>query len=548
MSIRANAAFAALGIVALCSGCPHGGQPRIPDDPEPKDVEWDPGTRARAEKAFAATVVDYEKVAAKGKWTPSTCDDMAGRFEALYAEFGGPMHVALFNAGAVREACGQTPKAKAIYQRLVSDHPKSDLGHNQLGVLAARAGHEAEALKHFRAAIEANPTTRAPRNNLAAALRKRYANTPEDASFRQAENQLQNVLAVDSDNRPAFENLARLYYDRGRLEDKAYLMLADLVVSQGLMVADRIEEPSADLHVIRGLILMQRGDDVRALRAFEKAAEIDPDHGDAHMNIAMIALRFRDFDNAEKSLSIAKKDDRHVDNIETYLGLGVAYRGLRKYDDAKRSFEQAQTLAPKDPRPLYNLGILYQEHIAPSKEGFDEKLHRKAIGFFEDFTKRAAGDRKFSTDLRVGEPQLADSRPSPQVEFAQCVYGQFSRLLVTCRTGRARSFTLGCGRQVAIQIEPIDLQIERQRRRGEPRNSHSSCQAAVIDNDIQVLDSRRICIDLPATRPPRAAQHCFVSRVDRHIQLRQQLARCKLIHRQLARERRLASRERAAAR
>jgi len=397
MSVRAIAAAAALGIVALCSGCPHEGQRRV--KPPEEKPPWDPPTEARAKKKFAAAVADYEKLAAKGKWSPSTCDDMAGRFEALYTEFGGPMNVALFNAGAVREACDQTPEAEAIYRRLVAAHPKSDLGHNQLGVLAMRAGHETQALKHFRAAIEANPTTRAPRNNLAAALRNRYASTPEDAAFRQAENQLQNVLAVDSDNRQAFENLARLYYDRGRLEDKAYLMLADLVVSQGLMVAEREDEPSADLHVIRGLILMQRDDDVRALRSFERAAEIDPAHGDAHMNIALVALRFRDFDNAEKSLSIARKDDRHADNIETYLGLGVAYRGLRQYDEAEQSFEKAQAMAPADPRPLYNLGILYQEHIAPSQEGFDEGMHRKAIGFFEDFTKRAGGVSQFKGDV-----------------------------------------------------------------------------------------------------------------------------------------------------
>lgn len=398
MSNRANAAIAAIGFVALCAGCTKTRQPPT-DPPVVEEHEWDEPTAKRAKQAFATTVADYEKLAAKGKWTPSTCDDMAGRFEALYAEFGGPMNVALFNAGAVRESCGEMPKAKAIYQRLVSAHPKSDLGHNQLGVLAMRAGREAEALEHFRAAIEANPTTRAPRNNLAAALRNRYADTPEDAAFRQAENQLQNVLAVDSDNRQAFENLARLYYDRGRLEDKAYLMLADLVVSQGLMVAERVDEPSADLHVIRGLILMQREDDVRALRAFEKAAEIDPDHGDAHMNIALVALRFRDFGNAEKSLSIARKDDRHADNVDTYLGLGVAYRGLRKYKEAEQSFEKAQTVAPKDPRPLYNLGILYQEHIAPAQETFDEGMHRKAIGFFEDFTKRAGADSTFKGDV-----------------------------------------------------------------------------------------------------------------------------------------------------
>lgn len=359
-----------------------------------------------ARQEFATVVTDYGQTTKAGALSSTQCDDLARRFESIFTRYGPAMSVALFNAGAVREQCEQADVAEALYRRVVAADPGSDLAHNQLGVLALRRHDRAAALPHFRKAIEANSATRAPRNNLAAALRDDYASKPEDEAFRRAEYQVQNVLAVDSGNRAAFENLARLYYDRGRLQDRAYLLLADLVVTQGLAVTANNGESSADLHVIRGLILMERGADVRALRSFDKAIEVDPDHGDAHMNVAMVALRFRDFSGAQKSLAIAAKHPRHDQNIETYLGLGVAYRGLRDYKAAQQAFERAQKLDSKDPRPLYNLGVLLHEHVGPSADGFDEPTALAAKDFFGRFSRQAADDRRYSADVKDAQLRM----------------------------------------------------------------------------------------------------------------------------------------------
>ena len=108
-----------------------------------------------------------------------------------------------------------------------------------------------------------------------------------------------------------YENLARLYYDRGRLEDKSYLLLADLVITQALAKAkDGTLAQSADIYNIKGLLFMEQDNQVDALRAFKKAVEIQPRHADAHMNIALVAIRFRDYATAEKSVEIALADRR----------------------------------------------------------------------------------------------------------------------------------------------------------------------------------------------------------------------------------------------
>jgi Flp pilus assembly protein TadD len=206
-----------------------------------------------------------------------------------------------------------------------------------------------------------------------------------------AELHLQNALALESSDRSAFENLARLYYDRGRLRDASYLLLAELVVTQGQRVLEAEGRRSADLHNLHGLLLIERNNQVDALRAFKQAVEIEPDHADAHMNIAMIALRFRDYAQAERSIRVAIKDPRQQANVEAWLGLGVAHRGLRRYEEARAAFEQAAKLGSADPRALYNLGILHQEHIAPAQlaEDSGKRANQIARRYFSKVVERA---------------------------------------------------------------------------------------------------------------------------------------------------------------
>ncbi len=353
-----------------------------------------------AKKDFTAVAKRYAAAKAKGSLSKGQCDDFAKQFKKVFDQHGKQMTVAYFNAGAVWDECGETEKAEQIYQAVIKKVPKYDLSYNNLGVIYWNRKQEEKALSYFKKAVDANMATRAPRNNLAAALRNKYSESPEQKTFEDAERTLQRVLAVDSSNRLAYENLARLYYDRGRLKDKSYLLLANLVIDQAIRVLKEDKIESADLFNLKGLLDMQRNDQVAALRAFKKAAELEPNYADAHMNIALIAIRFRDYQTAEESLKVAIKDRRQKKNVEAYLGLGVAQRGLRKYKDAEKSFQKALDVKKNDPRPLYNLGILYHEHIAATQEGdFDKGPYNKAKEFYNKFVSRAGGKSKFKGQI-----------------------------------------------------------------------------------------------------------------------------------------------------
>lgn len=388
----------ALATGAGCKNKNKGG--KTPGGSGPAGAVNDPSqASAEAKAAFAKIAKDYEAAKRSGKLSSGQCESFSKKFAKVYNDYGSQMTISWFNAGAVWEECGNTKAAEGIYQEIIKKEPKFDLAYNNLGVIFWNRSQESRALDYFKRAVKANAKTKAPRNNLAAALRDKYSASPDQSGFDEAERMLQSVLAVDSNNRLAYENLARLYYDRGRLKDESYLLLADLVVTQATRVFKDAGFESADIYNIKGLLFMQKENQVDALRSFQKAAEIEPNHADAHMNIAMISIRFRDYQQAEKSLNIALKDRRQKKNVETYLGLGVAQRGLRKYKDAEKAFTKAGDVDKKDPRPLYNLGILYQEHIATASDGDGVKENKTAKGFFTKFVSKAGGNKAYADSV-----------------------------------------------------------------------------------------------------------------------------------------------------
>ena len=369
-----------------------GGAPGIELDPTKATVE--------AKKDFAGVAERYAAAKAKGALSKGQCEEFSKEFEKVFKEHGKQMTVAYFNAGAVWDECGDTQKAEETYIAVTKAVPKYDLSYNNLGVIYWNRGQENKALEFFEKAEAANIASRAPRNNLAAALRDKYTGSADAKVFGDAEKLLQKVLAVDSGNQLAYENLARLYYDRGRLKDKSYLLLAGLVIKQASEVLKKDSIESADLYNLSGLLMMERDDQVGALRAFKKAAEVNPKHADAHMNMALIAINFRDYKTAEESLTIAVKDSRQKGNVEAYIGLGVAQRGLRKYKEAETSFKKAMDMAKSDPRPLYNLGILYHEHIGATQEGeFDKAPYNTAKEYYNKFAAKAGGQAPYQKQV-----------------------------------------------------------------------------------------------------------------------------------------------------
>ncbi|MCA9693243.1 MAG: tetratricopeptide repeat protein [Nannocystaceae bacterium] len=364
-----------------------------------------------AKEDFAKAVAAYKKAKSDGKLSDGECESSAKAFLDVFKEHGKPMVAAYFNAGAVWDECGKLDRAEKIYLDVTKADPSYDLAWNNLGVIYWKNGQDKKALDTFRKGVDANKLgARAARNNVAGLARNVFVKNLDAAAFAEAEGEIQRVLALDSSNQAAYENLARLYYDRGVLKDKSYLVLANLVVTQSNRVLKEEGRESAEINNITGLLLMQRDDQVNALKAFKEAVRINPDHPEANLNIAFISIRFRDYATAEKSLRIAMRNKEVTKDIEAHIALGVALRGLKKYPESEKAYAAASKLDPRDPRPWYNLAVLNQMHLATA-DGIDEEGTKKYFNIakkhYGKFMELAGSKKDFQVAVLEAQDSIA---------------------------------------------------------------------------------------------------------------------------------------------
>jgi len=389
--------------LAASVGCKNKGEgTKDADNAELEDASNATVPDEQAKAQFAEVYAKYIKAKDDGSLSESECSSLAKEFDEVYESNKKSMLVARFNVGALWEECGDMDKAMKVYKELGDKN--FHLALNNLGVVEWNKGNTKEALDLFKRSVEADSVQAfAARNNLAAAHRDRYADKLSQEDFETAEKQIQNVLAVDTSNKAAYENLARLYYDRGRLKDPSYLVLSNLVVTQALRVLEKENLKSADIWNLKGLLFMQDDNQVDALKAFKKAVEIESDHADANRNIGFIAIRFRDYETAEKAFDTALKDSAVKRDIEVYIAMGVAKRGLKKFDEAEEWYRKAMEIDKKDPRPWYNLAVLNQDHLI-GQDDVDQVKIEEYYNIAKDhcgkFNKMAEGDKQYADTVK----------------------------------------------------------------------------------------------------------------------------------------------------
>jgi tetratricopeptide (TPR) repeat protein len=389
-----------LALVGSLTGCKNPGEGSKNPDPVIEDREDVPTEQAKAQ--FAEIYANYVEAKKDGSLSAAECESVTKGFNEVYESNKQSMLVARFNVGAIWEECGDMQKATKIYKELGDKN--FHLALNALGVIAWGKGDHEGAFELFARSVEADKTQAfAARNNLAAAHRDRYADKLDQEDFNTAEKQIKNVLAVDTSNKAAYENLARLYYDRGRLEDPSYLVLANLVVTQALRVLEKEGTQSADIWNLEGLLFMQQENQVDALKAFKRAVEIEPNHADANRNIGFIAIRFRDYTTAEKSFDTALETEEVKHDVEVYIAMGVAKRGLEKFAEAEEWYRKAAELDKKDPRPWYNLAVLNQDHLI-GQDNVDqpqiEEFYKTAKQHCAKFKQMAEGNKAYAEAVK----------------------------------------------------------------------------------------------------------------------------------------------------
>jgi len=365
----------------------------------------------------------------------------------------------------------QAAAAEESFKKAVQLDPKSMEAHLALGNFYQVQRRWAEAEGEYRRGIELSPKNPLPRR----ALTVLYLAQGKTGEAEQVVAQAKKDLG---DNPEAYRMLGDFYFSRNQL-DKAlaeYASLnrehpADLRVKKNyiqlLILQEKLDDATklndeilkanandVDGLIYRGQILNRQGRPADAVPAFEAALKTEPDNALAHYHLgiafnasgkleqaesewreavrlrppmvaaqqalANVAIRKNDFDLLARTAEQILKDDPQSANA--YLLRATAHLGQRDAKGAEEDLKSAMRIAPDDPRPYTQLGVL---RVSERKVGEAEKLFEQALQKNPGFVDALQGlfviyaqQKQPAKAVARAEAQVAKAPKSSALEFA----------------------------------------------------------------------------------------------------------------------------------
>lgn len=200
--------------------------------------------------------------------------------------------------------------------------------------------------------------------------------------------------------------------------DEVFLQLASKeVASKGdipsalslLIRAEQLSPNNAGIKVQKGTLLLNQGDE-SGITTLEQAIHLDPNLEEVKTTLALEYLKQGNDEKAKTIIDQKLTSDKT--KVSGLLLRGVFFTKQKKYDEAKKSFDEILLIEPKNVAALYNLGLLANENLSVSVQYYQQVLliqpsHQGAI---QRLSQVQAGANKidetvaFLTSLNQTEP------------------------------------------------------------------------------------------------------------------------------------------------
>ena len=194
---------------------------------------------------------------------------------------------------------------------------------------------------------------------LAAEFSAPFAN---DKRWEQARKDLAQGKAAEA--KPAFEELLRRYPNDADLHLFLGMSLLRLRDPQGAILSIKraiaINGDHVDARTLLGYVELEvRGDVAAAIQEYRKVIELRPNSPEAHVNLAVAQKKQGDLEAAVVSLN--KALEIKADNVGALTTRGGIFAELGRWSEARRDFEQALKINPRDDGALYGLSQALRE-------------------------------------------------------------------------------------------------------------------------------------------------------------------------------------------
>ena len=256
-----------------------------------------------------------------------------------------PTAKALYFVGRTHGATGADAERERVYQETTERFPGSFYAEMASGWLLSRKDKYAEALPHFRQALQLLPSDGGARHNVGVALIRT--------------NDLQGAVSVLSERLDVGEMAA----ERRELLAKAHDALgnskaaADARKGRGSALADAVAPEKGVPAATSGFSLMKEGRYLEAKKAFQEALAADPRDYSARLGMGVVAFNLGDDVVATSVLGALRSESRKLDE-SAYLALAVAYQRQERHSDAVSVLADAVLLYPASTSLLERLGFI----------------------------------------------------------------------------------------------------------------------------------------------------------------------------------------------
>ncbi len=229
------------------------------------------------------------------------------------------------------------------------------------------------------------------------------------------EAELQNALARDVRDASAYEELARLYYERSKARP-SYTLLTQQVIAQGIAMLAREGRVSADLLATRGLLVLDAGRPDLALRDLIAAVELDPGNLRAQAALGGLALAVNDEARARAAFQAILATPEGREDPAAWRGLAIVEMRvvlredkLEALDAAQAALRRAAEAAPFDPRLQYELARVADFR---SDAGLDNKIPTdlESQRYYHRFMALAGDDPRFAVEREVAAARIAEPK------------------------------------------------------------------------------------------------------------------------------------------
>jgi tetratricopeptide (TPR) repeat protein len=206
----------------------------------------------------------------------------------------------VFRAGVVAQKAGHLEEAEQAFRRVLREGGEIAYVHNNLGIVYQQRGDHARAMAQFRAAIRLQPDYAAPRILLGASLLA-------TGHAVEAAGQLERAVKLEPRQALARLELAKAYERTGNVpglveqyralrelapQDPEYAYQLGQAYSRqaewSLREIRRLNSHSVRIYQILGEAYHAQGRVDLAIRAFQRAAQIDPKLPGIHLSLAQI--------------------------------------------------------------------------------------------------------------------------------------------------------------------------------------------------------------------------------------------------------------------